>query len=86
MTISFGIGQTLGPIVVGAITDADGQPVVCAQCFRAMLALGAVLSAFQRKVRRTPNDWRAALPVRHFRHTGDNRMRQFAASGNIGLC
>ena len=33
MTISFGIGQTLGPIVVGAITDAHGQPVLCAQRF-----------------------------------------------------
>ena len=34
MTIAFGIGQTLGPIAVGAITDALGQPVVCAECFR----------------------------------------------------
>ena len=32
MTISFGIGQTLGPIVVGAITDRDGKPVVHAEC------------------------------------------------------
>ena len=31
MTIAFGIGQTLGPIAVGAVTDAHGQPVLCAQ-------------------------------------------------------
>ena len=33
MTISFGIGQTLGPIVVGAITDAMGSLSLRAQCF-----------------------------------------------------
>jgi len=32
MTIAFGIGQTLGPIAVGAITDAIGTAVRCAQC------------------------------------------------------
>jgi predicted MFS family arabinose efflux permease len=54
MTISFGIGQTLGPIVVGAITDAVGSLSFALNISAAMLALGAVLSAFQRKVRRTP--------------------------------
>jgi predicted MFS family arabinose efflux permease len=50
MTISFGIGQTLGPIVVGAITDAVGSLSFALNVSAAMLALGAVLSAFQRKV------------------------------------
>jgi len=50
LTISFGIGQTLGPIVVGAITDAVGSLSSALNVSAAMLALGAVLSAFQRKV------------------------------------
>ncbi len=50
MTISFGIGQTLGPIVVGAITDAIGSLSFALNISAAMLALGAVLSAFQRKL------------------------------------
>ena len=51
MTISFGIGQTLGPIAVGAITDAMGNLSVALNVSAAMLALGAVLAAFQRKLR-----------------------------------
>ncbi len=50
MTIAFGLGQTLGPIVVGAITDAVGSLSVALNISAAMLVLGAVLSAFQRKV------------------------------------
>jgi predicted MFS family arabinose efflux permease len=50
MTISFGIGQTLGPIAVGAITDAIGSLSVALNVSAAMLALGAVLAAFQRKL------------------------------------
>ena len=50
MTISFGIGQTIGPIVVGAITDAVGSLSFALNISAAMLALGAVLSAFQRKL------------------------------------
>ncbi|MFB9266252.1 YbfB/YjiJ family MFS transporter [Bradyrhizobium erythrophlei] len=51
MTIAFGIGQTLGPIVVGAITDAVGSLSVALNVSAAMLVLGAALSALQRKVR-----------------------------------
>ena len=54
MTISFGIGQTLGPIVIGAITDAVGSLSFALNVSAAMLALGAILSAFQRKVGRKP--------------------------------
>lgn len=50
MTIAFGIGQTLGPIAVGAITDAVGSLSSALNVSAAMLALGAVLSAFQRKL------------------------------------
>jgi len=50
MTISFGIGQTLGPIVVGAITDAMGSLSFALNVSAALLALGAVLSAFQKKL------------------------------------
>ena len=50
MTISFGIGQTVGPIVVGAITDAMGSLSFALNVSAAMLALGALLSAFQRKL------------------------------------
>jgi predicted MFS family arabinose efflux permease len=50
MTISFGIGQTLGPIAVGAITDAMGSLSVALNVSAAMLALGAVLSAFQKRL------------------------------------
>jgi predicted MFS family arabinose efflux permease len=54
MTISFGIGQTLGPIVVGAITDAVGSLSFALNISAAMLALGAVLSALQKRVAQKP--------------------------------
>jgi MFS family permease len=47
MTIAFGIGQTLGPIVVGAITDALGNLSYALNVSAAMLALGSILAAFQ---------------------------------------
>jgi predicted MFS family arabinose efflux permease len=52
MTISFGIGQTLGPLVVGAITDAIGSLSSALAVSAATLALGAALSAFQRPLQR----------------------------------
>ena len=55
MTISFGIGQTLGPIVVGAITDAVGSLSFALNISAAMLAVGALLSAFQRKLEPASN-------------------------------
>ena len=54
MTISFGIGQTLGPLVVGAITDAMGSLSFALNVSAAMLAVGAILSAFQRKLVQKP--------------------------------
>ena len=52
MTISFGIGQTLGPIVVGAITDALGSLTYALNVSAATLALGALAAACQRKLKR----------------------------------
>jgi MFS family permease len=51
MTIAFGIGQTLGPIVVGAISDANGTLSVALNVSAAMLVIGALLSAFQKRLR-----------------------------------
>jgi predicted MFS family arabinose efflux permease len=54
MTIAFGIGQTLGPIAVGAVTDAMGSLSYALNVSAAMLAVGAIAAAFQRNLRRTP--------------------------------
>ena len=50
MTISFGVGQILGPIAVGAITDAFGSLSYALNVSAAMLALGALAAAFQKKL------------------------------------
>jgi predicted MFS family arabinose efflux permease len=55
MTIAFGVGQTLGPTATGAITDALGSLSYALNAGAAMLALGAVATAFQRRLARTPN-------------------------------
>jgi predicted MFS family arabinose efflux permease len=47
MTIAFGVGQTLGPIAVGAITDALGSLSYALNVSAAMLAVGAIAAAFQ---------------------------------------
>ncbi len=51
MTIAFGIGQTLGPIAVGAVTDALGSLSYALNVSAALLAVGAVLAAFQGKLK-----------------------------------
>ena len=51
LTISFGIGQTLGPIAVGAVTDAMGSLSYALNVSAAMLAAGAIAAAFQRRLR-----------------------------------
>jgi predicted MFS family arabinose efflux permease len=53
MTIAFGIGQTLGPIAVGAITDAMGSLSYALNVSAAMLAVGAIAAAFQRRLVQT---------------------------------
>src|SRR5258706_1068228 len=51
MTIAFGVGQTLGPTATGAITDALGSLSYALNAGAAMLALGAIAAAFQKKLR-----------------------------------
>jgi Uncharacterised MFS-type transporter YbfB len=53
MTIAFGIGQTLGPLAVGAITDALGSLSYALNVSAGLLALGAILAAFQGKLAKT---------------------------------
>jgi predicted MFS family arabinose efflux permease len=48
MTIVFGIGQTIGPIATGALTDAMGSLSYALNISAAALALGAICAAFQR--------------------------------------
>lgn len=50
VTIVFGIGQTMGPIAVGAISDATGSLTSALVVSAATLGIGAVLSAFQKKL------------------------------------
>ncbi|CAN5500970.1 YbfB/YjiJ family MFS transporter [soil metagenome] len=50
VTIAFGIGQTLGPIAVGAITDATGSLTSALVVSAATLAIGAIGSTFQKPV------------------------------------
>jgi predicted MFS family arabinose efflux permease len=50
LTIAFGIGQTLGPIAVGAITDALGSLSYALNVSTGLLVLGAILAAFQGKL------------------------------------
>jgi predicted MFS family arabinose efflux permease len=52
MTIAFGIGQTLGPTAVGAITDAFGNLSYALNASALMLALGALATAFQQRLAR----------------------------------
>ena len=47
MTIAFGVGQMLGPFASGAIVDMMGSLSYALNAGAAMLALGAILSAFQ---------------------------------------
>jgi predicted MFS family arabinose efflux permease len=55
MTIAFGIGQTLGPIFTGAITDALGSLSYALNAGAAMLAVGAIAAAFQRRLVQSTN-------------------------------
>lgn len=48
LTMAFGIGQMLGPIAAGAVSDATGDLDYMLLISSAMLALGAVVAACQR--------------------------------------
>ncbi len=51
MTITFGLGQTIGPFLTGAITDATGSLSYALNFSVAVLAAGALLAFFQRSLR-----------------------------------
>lgn len=51
MTITFGLGQTLGPFATGAITDATGSLAYALNFSVALLAAGALLAFFQKSLR-----------------------------------
>ena len=53
MTIAFGIGQMLGPTVVGAITDVFGSLSYALNASALLLAVGALAAAFQRRLTKT---------------------------------
>jgi MFS family permease len=55
MTIAFGIGQTVGPTITGAITDALGSLSYALDAGAVMLILGAVATAFQKKLVKAPS-------------------------------
>jgi predicted MFS family arabinose efflux permease len=50
LTIAFGIGQTLGPTLTGAITDALGSLSYALNAGAVMLVLGAIAMACQKKL------------------------------------
>jgi len=51
LTIDFGLGQTLGPFITGAITDAMGSLSYALSVSTAALALGGLLCALQRPLK-----------------------------------
>ncbi|WP_291867984.1 YbfB/YjiJ family MFS transporter [Bradyrhizobium sp.] len=55
MTIAFGIGQIIGPIVVGAVTDAFGSLSYALNVSAAMLAVGAIAAALQGRLGKSPS-------------------------------
>ena len=55
MTIAFGIGQTLGPIAVGAVTDVFGSLSYALNVSAAMLVVGAIATAFQGRLMKAPS-------------------------------
>jgi len=56
LTIAFGTGQTLGPVVTGAITDALGNLSYALNAGAAMLVIAAAASAFQKKLERASSE------------------------------
>ncbi len=56
MTIAFSIGQTLGPVLTGAITDATGTLSSALVTSAAFLALGAAIAAAQPALARPARD------------------------------
>ncbi len=53
LTVAFGIGQTLGPVVTGAITDALGSLSYALNAGAAMLAVGRGRRGIQNRLSRS---------------------------------
>ncbi len=51
MTIVFSLGQIIGPVITGAITDYTGSLTSALNVSAAALMLGALVSAFQRPLK-----------------------------------
>lgn len=56
MTIVFGVGQTLGPIAIGAVTDATGSLNSALLASAAMLGVGALLAWAQQPLKAAPGN------------------------------
>jgi predicted MFS family arabinose efflux permease len=54
MTIAFSLGQTLGPFVTGALTDALGSLFYALVASAAALGVGAAVALGQRPLARAP--------------------------------
>lgn len=52
LTIALGVGQTIGPFVVGAVTDATGSLAYALNLSAATLVVGAICAACQGKLRK----------------------------------
>jgi predicted MFS family arabinose efflux permease len=50
MTVAFGLGQTVGPVFSGAITDATGELSIGLLCSAALLIVAAVLAFLQPEI------------------------------------
>jgi MFS family permease len=48
MTVAFGLGQMIGPVLSGTISDWSGNLALALQSATAVLAVAAVLALFQR--------------------------------------
>ena len=48
MTVAFGLGQMIGPVLSGTISDLSGNLAFALQAATALLAFAAVLALFQR--------------------------------------
>ncbi len=54
MTIAFSLGQIIGPVITGTITDFTGNLTSALAVSAAALLLGGVVSAFQKPLQASP--------------------------------
>jgi len=56
MTVAFGVGQILGPIATGAITDAMGSLSYALNVSAAVLVFGVIACLFQKPLKSAARD------------------------------